>query len=412
MNAGPAEVHYTQVPCVVLGLETQIGLGLVRELGRAGVPVIGVAHSAEDMGLRSRYLRFAYVVPDRRSPALLSRLQEIAREHGAATLLTVSEANLEWLAAHREQLLPLRLVVPGSEQLALVMNKEATLAVARQVGLAVPETVLPSSATDPRLGALRFPVVLKWADPGRVAHAVEAAGLHLHKAEYALDLPALQQALHRYDGLGQWPLVQEYAAGHGLGQFFYLHRGKVLRAFQHRRVAEWPPEGGFSSVCDSVPLSEHTGLQTQSVALLRALNWEGVAMVEYRHDPKTGRAVLMEVNGRFWGSFPLAVHARAGFALLAHAAGGLGQMPSLAPLREGLRCRMVLTELKRLVRIVLQPSRIKDPMFRVRPVHEATRFLGDFFRPGVCYFLWAADDPMPWLWDLGAVMKKSVLGRR
>ena len=120
-----------------------------------------------------------------------------------------------------------------------------------------------------------------------------------------------------------------------------------------RFIAEWPPEGGFSSVCDAVPLSHHQDLQERSIALLRAIGWEGCAMVEYRLDDATGEAALMEVNGRFWGSFPLAVQAGAGFANLAYHLQGLGQTPELPPLTEELRCRMVTTELKRLVRILL-----------------------------------------------------------
>ncbi len=50
-----------------------------------------------------------------------------------------------------------------------------------------------------------------------------------------------------------------------------MRNGEVLRRFQHTRIAEWPPEGGFSSVCDSVPLSEHRELQERSIALLRAI---------------------------------------------------------------------------------------------------------------------------------------------
>jgi hypothetical protein len=49
-------------------------------------------------------------------------------------------------------------------------------------------------------------------------------------------------------------------------------------------------------LCVSLPLSRHAELMRQSVALLRA-GWEGVAMVEYRYDPASGRAALMEVNG-------------------------------------------------------------------------------------------------------------------
>ncbi|MFM2449122.1 MAG: hypothetical protein RIS44_1572 [Pseudomonadota bacterium] len=405
-------LSYTQVPCIVLGLETQIGLGLVRELGRAGVKVIGVTHSAHDIGLRSKYLSESHVVPHRRNAALLQRLQEIARSHGGATLLTVSEVNLKWLATCRDELgaalHPLRLVVPQSRQLALVLDKEKTLALAKEVGVPVPQTVLPGSATDPGLNQLRFPVVLKWADPEKVSGLLQAARLPLHKAEFAMDLQALQRALQRYDGVGHWPLVQEYAPGQGLGQFFYMHQGQALRVFQHRRVAEWPPEGGYSSVCDAVPLTEHTELQALSHKLLCAMQWEGVAMVEYRHDPATGRSVLMEINGRFWGSFPLAVHCKAGFAVLSHAVGGLGQVPPLPQMRTDLRCRMVLTEVKRLLRITLKPGQIKDPMFKVRPLYEWLRFVGDFLKPNVRYFLWSLDDPKPWLADAWGMVKKTL----
>jgi len=48
-------------PGIVLGLETQIGLCIVRELGQAGVRVIGIAHDWGAIGLRSRYLTCARV---------------------------------------------------------------------------------------------------------------------------------------------------------------------------------------------------------------------------------------------------------------------------------------------------------------------------------------------------------------
>jgi predicted ATP-grasp superfamily ATP-dependent carboligase len=136
------------------------------------------------------------------------------------------------------------------------------------------------------------------------------------------------------------------------------------------------------------------------VALLKAIGWEGCAMVEYRLDDRTGEAALMEINGRFWGSFPLAVHAGAGFASLAYHLQGVGKHPALLPLNESLRCRMVATELKRLVRIVLQPGKIRDPFFRIRPGHELWRFVRDFFRPQTRYYLWDRNDPGPLLADL------------
>ena len=40
-------------PCYVLGIETQIGLSLIRELGEAGVPVVGIATDEHAIGLVS-----------------------------------------------------------------------------------------------------------------------------------------------------------------------------------------------------------------------------------------------------------------------------------------------------------------------------------------------------------------------
>jgi len=50
------ELTYT-LPAVVFGIDTPIGLTIVRDLGRHGVPVYGVARNNEGLGLSSRWLR-------------------------------------------------------------------------------------------------------------------------------------------------------------------------------------------------------------------------------------------------------------------------------------------------------------------------------------------------------------------
>ena len=87
--------------------------------------------------------------------------------------------------------------------------------------------------------------------------------------------------------------------------------GKTILAFQHRRLREFPPEGGIGVLCEA--LGPQPDLVEHSRRLLQEMRWEGVAMVEYRMDPATGRYALMEVNGRFWGSLPTAIHAGADF---------------------------------------------------------------------------------------------------
>lgn len=389
-------------PAIVLGVETQIGLAIVRELGRAGIRVIAMSHDPRALGLASRHVWRRVVVGPPRSDAVIDAVNALAVELGPLSLLTVSEGNLLWLDRERGRFGPaVGLAVPQGAVLQAVLDKSQTLAAARALGIAVPRTDEPRSLDDVDALARDFPypAVLKWKDANAVAPRLAAAGLPLLKAEYVYGADELRRSASRYQAVGEWPLVQQYCGGQGLGQFFFMQGGQAVRRFQHRRIAEWPPEGGFSSVCDVVPLQRHAELQAQSVALLQALGWQGVAMVEYRYDEAHHSAVLMEVNGRFWGSLPLAVAAGAGFAVLAHTAALGLPLPTLPAAAERLRCRMVATEVKRLRRLWFQRGLIADREFKVQPLRETLRFLADFVRPGVRYFVWSADDPRPALRD-------------
>lgn len=389
-------------PCYVLGIETQIGLSLVRELGAAGIPVIGIATDVDAIGLQSRYLGSGEILRKPRTDEGLAELRALGERHGAGYLVTVSEANTTWLIDNRDHLGVITPLLPSKEAFSIVLDKAQTLAAAQAVGIDVPGSARPASWDDVEQTArsFRFPAVLKWSDPNAVAPALRAKGIELVKAEYVYTADEFLHVAARYRPVGEWPLVQEYCAGVGLGQFFFMHRGKAVRRFQHLRVAEWPPEGGFSSVCDAVPLEQFVELQEKSIRLLQQIGWDGVAMVEYRYDPARGRAVLMEVNGRFWGSFPLAMYCGAGFGLLAYSLQGQDKMPALPRLREDLRCRMVATEIKRLKRILFERGQIRDRTFQVRPLREVLRFVGDFLRPSVRYYVWSLKDIKPFIRDV------------
>lgn len=395
-------------PAIVWGLESQIGVNIVRELGRCGIPVIGLAERPAAPGTRSRYLVHCETAQPRGTP-LIEQIVRLGETRGARVIFAISEGNSLFLAQHRAVLGAVRALVPSEAALAAVCDKQTTLQLAQRIGIRVPRSIQVTSADDIErcTSGLPFPVILKWSDANAVMPALNRAGLPFRKVEYAYAAEALAAALHRYDAIGAWPLVQEYCPGHGLGQFFFMHAGEALRRFQHVRVAEWPPEGGFSSVCDAVPLGEHRALQEKSIALLREIGWEGVAMVEYRYDPASGEARLMEINGRYWGSFPLAVHCGAGFALYAYFVTGLGRTLDLPAPRTDLRCRMVATELKRLVRILFQPGAIVDRRFVRKPLAEIARFALDFVRPHVRYYLMCTDDPGPLVQDIVNLSRRS-----
>lgn len=385
------------LPAVVLGIDTPIGLAIIRDLGRHGVKVIGVARSEQALGLGSRYLHRGVV----RADNVIAQLRQLGKEIGPAALFAISEADIVMLNHERDALPGYRMMFADATRMERVLRKELTYAAAVDTGIFVPRTWHPASIAqaDEAAREARYPVVLKWADPNAIAPLLRQDGMTLEKVQHCGDAQALTAALRRYQALGRYPMVQEYCDGYGLGQFVLMKDGEALYQFQHRRLHEWPPEGGTSTLCVSTPVS--TKLMRQSIALLRALEWEGVAMVEYRYDPLTGRAALMEVNGRFWGSLPLACHAGASFPWYCYQALGLRQPIAASSYRSGVRCRFMTAETRRLLHLLMRPSPLAGRW------RELAAYLSEFLRPGACYFVHDWRDPLPLWRDL----RHSVLQR-
>jgi peptidoglycan/LPS O-acetylase OafA/YrhL/predicted ATP-grasp superfamily ATP-dependent carboligase len=388
------------LPAVVLGIDTPIGLAIIRDLGRHGVKVYGIARGEGAPGLGSRYLHRGML----RADDVVRQLQQLGKEIGPAALFAISEQDILALNQARAILPGYRMMFADMPRMERVLRKDLTYTAATAVGIVVPRTWHPASIEDAIAAAAqaRYPVVLKWSDPNAMMPLLRQAGIALEKVCYCDDAPALTACMQRYRALGRYPMVQEYCAGHGLGQFVLMKDGEALYRFQHQRLHEWPPEGGTSTLCRSISLSEHAELMQQSVALLQALDWQGVAMVEYRYDPATGRAALMEVNGRFWGSLPLACQAGASFPWYCYQALALAleQEISASPYRAGVRCRYMTAETRRLLHLLMQ----RPGTGRWR---ELAAYLGEFLRPGSGYFVFDWRDPLPLWRDL----RHSVLQR-
>jgi predicted ATP-grasp superfamily ATP-dependent carboligase len=395
-------------PVIVLGIDTPIGLSVVRELGMRGVPVYGIGRCENAIGAASRYCLAASVRPA--NGALEQWLPQLIAKVGAKALLAISEDDLIALAAMPDVIEGCQILTPRAGPLRIVLDKRETLARAAALGIDIPETWQPAEADDfpARAAALAYPIVAKWPDPPRVVAALAAVGLPLHKAEFIGDAAALLALLERTRGLKLWPLIQQYCPGSGLGQMLFIDQGLATLRFQHKRLHEWPAEGGVSTLCRVEASALHATQMAKSEALLKAIGWQGPAMVEYRYDPVNGRYALMEINGRFWGSMPLATHAGAHFAWEAYRRAVLGETSEAPPHCEGLRARYMIPETRRLLRLLFGRGRIADPFFTAHPVKDLIAYLAGFLDPNMRYFVFSLSDPGPFLADAKAVLFKAL----
>ncbi|MYM62043.1 ATP-grasp domain-containing protein [Pseudomaricurvus sp. HS19] len=190
-----------------------------------------------------------------------------------------------------------------------VLDKKLTFALAERIGVPVPRSQLVATPDDlPRLSDwCSFPVVVK---PGSSMGESSELGRAQLKVEYAFDAGQLQKLVRNALNYGE-VILQEYVAGVGAGIEVLASEGRVLFHFQHQRLHEVPLTGGGSSLRKSVAVTPQ--LLEATGKLIEALNWTGVAMVEFKQDLASGQFSLMEVNGRFWGSLPLAEAAGADF---------------------------------------------------------------------------------------------------
>ena len=122
-------------------------------------------------------------------------------------------------------------------------------------------------------------------------------------------------------------------------------------------------------------------------------------MIECKRDPDTGRHVIMEINGRFWGSVQLAIDAGIDFPLLLVrcALGELPAEPANPAYRIGVRSRWFWGDVDQLY---LRLTRTNDQLHVAHDHDSRLRALLRFLtvHPGRdrCE-VWRWSDPLPFV---------------
>ena len=280
---------------------------IIRSLGRKGWRVIAADSNPRSLGFRSHYAqqRLLYPQPETAPDRVVDLLYQTVVEEGVDLLIPVTDEIIHVLTYQRERFEKVcRLAVADTAALEQVTDKSRTLALAQRLAVPVPATKVVHTTEEAREAAasLRWPLVLKPA-VSRV-YCPERGVIEKFSVSYADSLDSLVERMEPFSGRHS-VLLQEYCEGVGEGVELLAYRGRAVAVFQHRRLAEVPLTGGCSAWRESVPLSPE--LYAHASRLVEALNWTGLVMVEFRVGKEASDARLMEINGRVWGSLPLAV---------------------------------------------------------------------------------------------------------
>jgi predicted ATP-grasp superfamily ATP-dependent carboligase len=257
-------------------------------------------------------------------------------------LYPTREETVAAIARHRNRLqAQFRVPTPGWETIRWAWDKRNTYALAEQLGVPIPRTWYPRDLADLHDMATALPVAIK---PAIKEHFLYPTKAKAWKAETAAELEVLFQRARAIVGPGEI-MVQEFIPGAGAHQFafcVFFKGGRALGQMTVQRLRQHPLEFGRASTfveTTDVPL-----LETLSQRLLGAIDYYGLAELEFKLDPRDGAYKLLDFNARTWGYHSLGGEAGVDFPYLLFA-DQVGRAPDPCRARVGVRWVRMLTDL-------------------------------------------------------------------
>jgi predicted ATP-grasp superfamily ATP-dependent carboligase len=337
-------------PLDVLLLDGQYrqALTCMRVYAQKGMSV-GVVACESDAYLftnaRSRWCSASAIVPDfQRDPSgYVDAVLEMVDRTGAAMVLPAHDGSIEVLRRRREDFGGIcALPLADDSALDVALSKERTLALAGDLGIDVPESVVVSEPDEAfeAVNKTGLPAVLKPETPWVVDEQGRGTRLITDTITTADEASFRMEAM--LDAGGSSALLQPWLPGRREAVSFFRADGRIWARFAQVSHREWPVLGGATALCESIPLA--TDITDRSERLIEAMDLDGCSMVEFRRD-RDGRPVLMEVNARMGSSVGLAVRAGVDFPSLLHAWASGHDLRPVAEYRVGERMRWLVGEM-------------------------------------------------------------------
>ncbi|WP_225447247.1 ATP-grasp domain-containing protein [Streptacidiphilus sp. PB12-B1b] len=292
------------------------GVGAIRSLGRAGVPVYAVAEDRYTPAALSRFLRGRFVWPTTGAePAadLVDGLARIGRrilerEGRRCIALPTDDEAAVLLAEHAEELAPYLLMPRVEAGLPRALaGKQSLHRLCLEHGVATPRSARPATREELEAAAaqLVFPIVAKNADP--YARLSDPA---VGSTTVLADRAALDRLAAGWTGPAlPRVLLQEYLpVEHSEDWIAHLYCGDRARedaaelVFTGVKVRAWPPRGGVTAHAYTTANPE---LARESARFCRAVGFHGICDLDWRFDRRDGRYKLLDFNPRLGAQFRL-----------------------------------------------------------------------------------------------------------
>lgn len=294
-----SENKYPVAVVVELGVN---GLGIIRSLGKRGIPVIGI-DSESDYASSSKYCKTIYC-KNVNDYSLVETLLTIGRSlKTKGVLFCASDLSLLIVSRYREELENYySFVLPPHDVIDTLLNKMLFYQFAQKHQFSVPKTIETNNKKEVEESAhiLSFPCVIKpqIRDSYWCEHVPE-------KVLYVKSPEKYSYLFSNYQIYDRPLIIQEWIEGNDEDVYFclaYINRNlEPLATFTGRKIRQYPPLTGVTSVAQGI---KEPFIEQESLRLLRLAGCVGICSVEYKFckkeklykitEPTVGRTDLQE----------------------------------------------------------------------------------------------------------------------
>ncbi len=335
-----------KVPALVLGL-SPTGLVPTRSLGRRGVAVYGADFTDANLGRHSRYCTYVpeltAVASTRNGQRLATALVRWADEQpDRPVLFLTTDDFIELLSPEADRIAShFRMSTDLARSGVRFLDKKSFYSICLAAEEEIPATYMPADRSElANIGAgLRYPAIIKPA----YGHQFLAT-LGGRKVVHVEGPEDLEPAWDSLVGVSPELIVQEVIPGGDdtilIAAVYSDSRGEPLATFVGRKIRQYPPGFGVSSLAESL-WSDRVARRAQD--FVRRTEFSGLCGLEYKLDARDSSLRMIEVNPRVELWLELASKAGADLAYLAYAHLTGAPLPAIEQ-EEGIRWTYLLRD--------------------------------------------------------------------
>jgi predicted ATP-grasp superfamily ATP-dependent carboligase len=294
-----------QAPAVVTYM-SYAGLGIVRSLGRKGIPVYAVDSDPNKVGMQSKYCT-PLICPDinKSEEKFVQFIIELGKKFDKkAVLYPTGDKMVLAFSKYREDLAPYyHWLIPDDGLVQRLVSKDGLDAIAQTYNIPAPRTVFPENVADVEAlsEGLQYPVIIKpslspnWHDPeiySIIGNNTKAVDVH-SKEE-------LLSYYKRIAAVNKGMIIQEYIPGND-DQLYYVclycdRDSNPMGIIAGQKIRLYPVHFGSASYVKSIYDKKLIDI---SAKMVKEIGYKGLCGIEFKKDPRDGVYKLIELNVRF-----------------------------------------------------------------------------------------------------------------